>query len=68
MNENENQNEKVMKKKYLKPEASVEAMELEQFIALSRSDAPADSSDGLSRDFDMEDMAEKVVFFDMIDL
>ena len=58
----------IMKKKYMKPAVSVEAMELEQFIALSRSDAPADSSDGLSRDFDVEDMAEKVVFFDMIDL
>lgn len=58
----------IMKKEYMKPTVSVEAMELEQFIALSRSDAPADSSDGLSRDFDVEDMAEKVVFFDMIDL
>lgn len=56
---------KVMKKIYLKPEALVEAMELEQFIALSRSDDPADGSDGLSRD--IEDMANQVIFLDMIE-
>lgn len=56
---------KDMKKRYLKPEASVEAIELEQFIALSRSDDPADSSDGLSRD--IEDMANQVIFLDMIE-
>ena len=65
MNENENQNEKVMKKKYLKPEASVEAIELEQFIALSKSEDPANDSDGLSRD--IEDMANQVIFLDMIE-
>ena len=57
-----------MKKKYLKPEASVEAIELEQFIALSMSDENATNADGLSRDFDVDDMAEKVVFFDMLEL
>lgn len=54
-----------MKKKYLKPEASVEAIELEQFIALSKSEDPADSSDGLSRDID--DMAQQVIFLDMLE-
>ena len=54
-----------MKKKYLKPEASVEAMELEQFIALSKSEDPADGSDGLSRD--IEDMANQVIFLDMME-
>ena len=56
---------KDMKKRSLQPEASVEAIELEQFIALSRSDDPADSSDGLSRD--IEDMANQVIFLDMIE-
>ena len=57
-----------MKKIYLKPEASVEAMELEQIMVLSKSDDPADSSTPLSREFDEEDFAEKIIFFDMIDL
>ena len=56
---------KVVKKKYLKPEASVEAIELEQFIALSKSEDPANSTDGLSRD--IEDMANQVIFLDMIE-
>ena len=54
-----------MKKKYLKPEASIEAMELEQFIALSKSEDPADATDGLSRD--IEDMANQVIFLDMLE-
>ena len=54
-----------MKKKYLKPEASIEVIELEQFIALSKSDDPANGGDGLSRD--IEDMANQVIFLDMIE-
>lgn len=68
MNKNDNKNEKVMKKKYLKPEASIEAIELEQFIALSMSDENANDGYGLSRDFEVDDMAEKVIFFDMLEL
>lgn len=65
MNENVNENEKVMKKKYLKPEALVEAMELEQCVMLVTSDTAADDSEALSRD--IEDMAQQVIFIDMLE-
>lgn len=56
---------KDMKKKYLKPDASVEAMELEQCVMLATSDTAADESDALSRD--IEDMAQHVIFIDMLE-
>ena len=56
-----------MKKIYLKPEASVEVMELEQNMMLSASDSPADSSTPLSREFDEEDFAQKIIFLDMLE-
>lgn len=56
---------KDMKKKYLKPEALVEAMELEQCVMLATSDTAADESEALSRD--IEDMAQHVIFIDMLE-
>lgn len=56
-----------MKKRYLKPESIVEAMELENNMMLSASDTASDSSTPLSREFDEEDFAQKVIFLDMIE-
>ena len=56
---------KVMKKIYLKPEALVEAMELEQCVMLVTSDTAADDSEALSRD--IEDMAQQVILIDMLE-
>lgn len=38
------------KKTYFSPEATVEEMDLQSMIALSKLDEPADSSDALSRE------------------
>lgn len=54
-----------MKKVYMKPEASVEAIDLEQSVMLVTSETPADSSDALSRD--IEDMSQQVIFIDMLE-
>lgn len=47
----------IMKKRYLKPETEVVEAELQQMVALSWTDEPANSSDALGRG--MEDFEEK---------
>lgn len=47
-----------MKKIYMKPEAYIEAMEIEEFMALSLG-GPADSSDALDREVDWDDWDEE---------
>ena len=55
----------IMKKRYLKPVAEVVEAELQQMIALSWTDEPANSSDALGRgmeDFENESKGNNIWF------
>ena len=54
-----------MKKIYLKPEAIVEVIEMEQCMMLSTSDEPANGDPALSREFDEEDFSQTIMFIDV---
>ena len=48
-----------MKKIYMKPEAYIEAMEIEEFMALSLGGTAANDSDALDREVDWDDWDEE---------
>lgn len=54
-----------MKKIYLKPEAIVEVVEMDECVMLSTSEGAADDTPALGREFDEEDFSQTIMFIDV---